>query len=462
MSFTKTHILQNYLPTSAQPKRLVVLGAGESGYGTAILAKQKGYDVFVSDKSAIEPKFEAALVEHNIEFESGIHTMEKILNADIVMKSPGIPDKVEIVKQIREKDILVVSEIEFTSWFTDAQIVGITGSNGKTTVTSMVYQMLKDADFNVGLGGNIGKSFAYQVATEKFSHYVLEISSFQLDDIHTFSPNISVLTNITPDHLDRYNYELQNYVASKFTISKYQTCNDYFIYCQDDEITMQNFTTYPTSSHSIAFSQEKELNEGAFTQQDQIIFNTHKTQLSMSIQELGTKGRHNVYNSMAAGIVGSIYGLRKEQIRQSLTNFKSLEHRLETVSKVRGVEYINDSKATNVNSTWYALESMSKDLIWIAGGVDKGNDYVVLEPLVKSKVKAMICLGVDNHKLHAAFGKHVDVIINVQSMHEAVQMAYQMSKSGDAVLLSPACASFDLFENYEDRGQQFKSCVYQL
>jgi UDP-N-acetylmuramoylalanine--D-glutamate ligase len=462
MSFTKTHIIQNYLPSKAQPKRLVVLGAGESGYGTAILAKQKGYDVFVSDKSTIAHKYEEALLEHNIEHESGTHTIEKILNADIVMKSPGIPDKLDIVKQIRERGILVVSEIEFASWFTDAQIVGITGSNGKTTVSTMVYQMLKEADFNVGLGGNIGKSFAYQVATEKCTHYVLEISSFQLDDIYTFRPDVAVLTNITPDHLDRYNYELQNYIASKFNISKYQTSTDFFIYCQDDEITMQNFKNYPSSAHSIAFSQEKELSEGAYTQLDQIIFNTHKTQLSMSTQELGTKGRHNVYNSMAAGIVGSIYGLRKEQIRQSLTNFKSLEHRLETVSKVRGVEYINDSKATNVNSTWYALESMSKDIIWIAGGVDKGNDYVVLEPLVKSKVKAMICLGVDNHKLHAAFGKYVDVIINVQSMNEAVQMAYQTSKSGDAVLLSPACASFDLFENYEDRGQQFKSCVYQL
>jgi UDP-N-acetylmuramoylalanine--D-glutamate ligase len=413
-------------------------------------------------KGKISDKYQALLNEHNIEFESEQHTEEKILNADLVMKSPGIPEKAEMVKKLREKGVKIVSEIEFASWYTDAQIIAITGANGKTTVTSMCYQMLKDAGLNVGLGGNIGQSFAFQVATETFSHYVLEISSFQLDDIETFRPNVAVLTNITPDHLDRYNYELQNYVTSKFNITKYQQEGDVFIYCSDDEITMENLSRYPTKAKMIPFSYDKEVAEGAYVKENEIQFNINKTQFNMSIQELGVKGRHNVYNSMAAGIVGSVYGLRKEEIRKSLADFKSLEHRLESVAKVRGIEFINDSKATNVNSTWFALESMSKEIIWIAGGVDKGNDYKVLEPLVKGKVKAMICLGVDNTKLHSAFGKLVDVVVNVHSMRDAVRMAYQLGKSGDAVLLSPACASFDLFENYEDRGKKFKDCVYQL
>lgn len=443
-------------------KRLVILGAGESGFGTAVLGKKEGYAVFVSDKGKISDKYQALLIEHNIEFESEQHTEEKILNADLVMKSPGIPEKAEMVKKLREKGVKIVSEIEFASWYTDAQIIAITGANGKTTVTSMCYQMLKDAGLNVGLGGNIGQSFAFQVATETFSHYVLEVSSFQLDDIETFRPNVAVLTNITPDHLDRYNYELQNYVTSKFNITKYQQEGDVFIYCSDDEITMENLSRYPTKAKMIPFSYDKEVAEGAHVKENEIQFNINKTQFNMSIQELGVKGRHNVYNSMAAGIVGSVYGLRKEEIRKSLADFKSLEHRLESVAKVRGIEFINDSKATNVNSTWFALESMSKEIIWIAGGVDKGNDYKVLEPLVKGKVKAMICLGVDNTKLHSAFGKLVDVVVNVHSMRDAVRMAYQLGKSGDAVLLSPACASFDLFENYEDRGKKFKDCVYQL
>jgi UDP-N-acetylmuramoylalanine--D-glutamate ligase len=443
-------------------KRLVILGAGESGFGTAVLGKKEGYAVFVSDKGKISDKYQALLNEHGIEFESEQHSEEKILNADLVMKSPGIPEKAEMVKKLREKGVKIVSEIEFASWYTDAQIIAITGANGKTTVTSMCYQMLKDAGLNVGLGGNIGQSFAFQVATETFSHYVLEISSFQLDDIETFRPNVAVLTNITPDHLDRYNYELQNYVTSKFNITKYQQEGDVFIYCSDDEITMENLSRYPTKAKMIPFSYDKEVAEGAYVKENEIQFNINKTQFNMSIQELGVKGRHNVYNSMAAGIVGSVYGLRKEEIRKSLADFKSLEHRLESVAKVRGIEFINDSKATNVNSTWFALESMSKEIIWIAGGVDKGNDYKVLEPLVKGKVKAMICLGVDNTKLHSAFGKLVDVVVNVHSMRDAVRMAYQLGKSGDAVLLSPACASFDLFENYEDRGKKFKDCVYQL
>lgn len=458
----KNSFIAQYLPSSTISKRLVVLGGGESGVGTALLASAKGYEVFLSDKGEISASYKSMLDSHNIQYESGIHTVSSILNADIVMKSPGISDKVEIVKQIREKNILVVSEIEFASWFTTSKIIAITGSNGKTTVTSLIYTIFKEAGLNVALGGNIGKSFALQVLEDTYDYYVLEVSSFQLDDTFTFHPNVAVLTNITPDHLDRYDYKFENYIISKFKITQNQSSDDYFVICKDDEVIMSYLSQHSTNATIIPFSYDEEMDLGAFTKNNEIIFKTHKTQFSMSIQELGIKGRHNVYNSMAAGIVGSIYGLRKEQIRQSLANFRSLEHRLETVSKVRGVEFINDSKATNVNSSWYALESMSKPTIWIAGGVDKGNDYSVLEPLVKSKVKAMICLGVDNTKLHASFGKHVDVIINVQSMHDAVQMAYQMGKSGDVVLLSPACASFDLFENYEDRGQQFKDCVQQL
>ena len=443
-------------------KRLVILGAGESGFGAAVLGLKQGYDVFVSDKSTIAPKYLTMLNDYAVQYESGQHTEEKILNADVVMKSPGIPEKVEIVKKIRAKGIKVVSEIEFGFWYTDAQIIGITGANGKTTVTSLVYHLLKKGGLNVGLGGNIGKSFALQVATESYDYYVLEISSFQLDDIETFRPHIAVLTNITPDHLDRYNYELQNYVASKFSIAKYQTQQDYFIYCSEDEITMENFSKYPTQAQKIPFSYETEQAEGGYVKDGNIIINYKQNQFTMSIQELGLRGRHNVYNSLAAGIVANIYGLRKDVIKESLADFKSLEHRLETVAKVRGIEFINDSKATNVNSTWYALESMSKPVIWIAGGIDKGNDYSVLEALVKKKVRGMICLGNDNTKLHSAFGKKVDILVNCTNMFDAVKMAYSLGNPGDTVLLSPACASFDLFENYEDRGRKFKDAVIQL
>lgn len=443
-------------------QRLVILGAGESGVGTAVLGIKQGYDVFVSDKGKIATKYAKVLDEYKAEYESGQHTEGKILNADVVMKSPGIPDTAEMVKKLRTQGTRIVSEMEFASWYTDAQIIGITGSNGKTTTTALTYHLMKAGGMNVGLGGNIGKSFAWQVATENFDYYVLEISSFQLDDIQTFRPHISVLTNITPDHLDRYNYELQNYVASKFSIAKYQNESDYFIYCADDEITMANIERYPTKARKIAFSYDKEIAEGGFVKDDNLIININQNQFTMSIQELGLKGRHNVYNSLAAGIVANIYGLRKDQIKESLADFKSLEHRLETVTKVRGMEFINDSKATNVNSTWYALESMTKPVIWIAGGIDKGNDYSVLQPLVKSKVRGMICLGLDNTKLHSAFGKCVDIMVNVTNMNDAVRMAYNLGNSGDAILLSPACASFDLFENYEDRGKKFKDAVVQL
>lgn len=443
-------------------KRLVILGAGESGVGTAVLGLKQGYEVFVSDKGKIAKKYEQVLTDYKVQYESEKHTEEKILNADVVMKSPGIPDKAEMVKKIRSKGIKVVSEIEFASWYTDAQIIGITGANGKTTTTSLTYHLLKKAGMNVGLGGNIGKSFAMQVANEKHDYYVLEISSFQLDDIETFKPNVAVLTNITPDHLDRYNYELQNYVTSKFNIAKYQTPADYFVYCADDEITTQNLSKYPIQSQKIPFAYDKEFAEGGYVKNDNIIINHNQNQFTMSIQELGLRGRHNVYNSLAAGIVANIYGLRKDQIKESLSDFKSLEHRLETVTKVRGIEFVNDSKATNVNSTWYALESMSKPIIWIAGGIDKGNDYSVLEPLVQKKVRGMICLGMDNTKLHSAFGKKVDILVNCTNMNDAVKMAYNLGNPGDVVLLSPACASFDLFENYEDRGRKFKDAVIQL
>ena len=443
-------------------KNLLILGAGESGYGAAVLGMKQGNDVFVSDGGKIKASYKNLLEERKIKYEEGTHTEEKILNANLVVKSPGISDKTEMVKKIRAKGIKVVSEIEFGSWFTNAQIIGITGSNGKTTTTALTYHLLKNAGMNVGLGGNIGKSFAYQVATENYDYYVLEVSSFQLDDIEKFRPNVSVLTNITPDHLDRYNYELQNYITSKFNITKQQTENDFFIYCADDETTVANLNHYPTKAQKIPFSYNKEFAEGGFTKNDLIIINHKKNQFTMSIQELGLSGRHNVYNSLAAGIVANVYGLRKEQIRDSLADFKSLEHRMESVTKVRNIEFINDSKATNVNSTWYALESMHKPIIWIAGGVDKGNDYSILEPLVKKKVKGMICLGTDNNKLHSAFGKLVDILVNVTNMNDAVRVAYQLGNPGDCVLLSPACASFDLFDNYEDRGKKFKDAVVQL
>ena len=443
-------------------KRLVILGAGESGFGAAVLGQKQGYDVFVSDGGKIKDNYKKLLNDWKVKFEEGKHTVDEILNADLVMKSPGIPEKAEMVKKIRAKNIKVVSEIEFASWYTKAKIIGITGANGKTTTTALTYHILKNSGLNVGLGGNIGKSFAFQVATENFDYYVLEISSFQLDDIETFKPNAAVLTNITPDHLDRYDYKLENYVASKFSITENQDENDYFIYCADDEITMQNIDKYKTKAQKIPFSYDKEFAEGGFVKDENIIINHKQNQFTMSIQELGLRGRHNVYNSLAAGIVANVYGLRKDQIKESLSDFKSLEHRLETVTKVRGIEFVNDSKATNVNSTWYALETMSKPVIWIAGGIDQGNDYSVLDSMVKSKVRAMICLGLDNNKLHSAFGRKVDVIVNCTNMNDAVRMAYGLGNPGDVVLLSPSCASFDLFENYEDRGRKFKEAVVQL
>ena len=443
-------------------KRFVILGGGESGVGAAILAQKLGYEVFLSDKGRLLDKHVQTLNHYGIAFEQGLHTEDKILNAGTIVKSPGIAEKYDVMRRVRAANIEVISEIEFGYRHTKGQIVAITGSNGKTTTTSLTHHVLKQGGLDVGLGGNIGISFARQVAENDKPIYVLEISSFQLDDIKEFSPYIGVLTNITPDHLDRYEYKLENYIESKFKVSNAMDHGKHFIYNMDDELTMQWMQHNPVHAHMIPISYDHELEEGAFVRNNEIIINLNNTQFTMSINELGLTGRHNVYNSMAAGIVGRLYDLRKENMRESLSDFEALEHRLETVAKVSGIEFINDSKATNVNSTWYALESMNKPVIWIAGGVDKGNDYEVLKSLVGKKVKALICLGVDNRPLHTAFSKSVDMIINTTDMIEAVDMAYRLGNNGDVVLLSPACASFDLFENYEDRGKKFKAAVRNL
>lgn len=429
------------------------------------MASKNGWDVFVSDKGEIQDKYKAWLEEWSVAYEEGKHTEEKILDADEVMKSPGIPDKADIVKKIKSHRIPIVSEIEFAYRYTDAKIVGITGSNGKTTTTALTYQLLKNAGLNVGMAGNIGLSFAYMVATDPKDVYVLEISSFQLDDIKEFKCDVAVLLNITPDHLDRYGYEMKNYVESKMKIVNKHSEEDVFIYCADDAETVNYLKDHAEEIPSVLMpiSIYNKLDQGGWVENDQInIKYKNENQFTMLIQDLGLKGKHNQYNSMAAGIVGKSFGLRKELIRETFENFKGIEHRLEEVLKINGITYINDSKATNVNSTWYALESMEKPTVLIAGGVDKGNDYEILKPLVMKKVKAIVCLGVDNIKIHQAFSNCVDVIVNVQNMKDAVKMATSLSNKGDVVLLSPACASFDLFQNYEDRGNQFKHCVKNL
>lgn len=438
------------------------MGAGESGTGTAILAKKQGWEVFVSDKSAIAKKYLDILIENGIDFEQEIHTPQYILNADEIVKSPGIPDKVEFIQQAKSKGIPIISEIEFAGRYTNATIISISGTNGKTTTTSLIYHVLKQAGFNVGLGGNIGKSFAWQVATENFDYYVLELSSFQLDGNYQFKSHISVLTNITPDHLDRYDYKLENYVASKFRLGLNQTQSDYFIYCSDDPITVQYLSDFAPNSQMLGFSYNKTPNSCAWTENGTIHIHTLKNKYTINMQEITLRGIHNAYNTMAAGIVSGLLDVRKESIRESLMSFENIEHRLEHVAKTNNVEYINDSKATNVNSAWYALESMEKPVIWIAGGVDKGNNYEELRPLVRDKVKFIICLGLDNRKIHQAFQSDVDMIINTMSAKEAVHVASRLATGGEVVLLSPACASFDLFDSYEDRGRQFKDAVKNL
>lgn len=441
---------------------IVILGAAESGVGTAILAQQQGLNVFVSDSGLINEKYKTELISRDIEFEEGKHTESKILSATEVVKSPGIPDKVAIVKAIRAANIPVISEIEFASRYTNAKMIGITGTNGKTTTTLLTHHLLQQAGFNTGLAGNIGKSFARQVAEEKHDYYVLELSSFQLDGCYDFKADIGILTNITPDHLDRYDYQLQNYVDSKFRICRNQTSADAFIYCADDALTMQEMQKNKFEMKCFPFSIYKKENMSAYVENEQIHIQTNNQPITMSIHDLALQGKHNLYNSMAAGITGRILEIRKEQMRESFSDFENIEHRLELVTTVHGIDFINDSKATNVNSTWYALESMDRPTIWIAGGVDKGNDYTTLSELVKSRVKAIVCLGTDNKKIIDAFKDLVPVIVETGSAEEAVQTAYRLGKKGDTVLLSPACASFDLFENYEERGRRYKAAVRAL
>ena len=445
-------------------KRIVILGSGESGVGAALLAKAKGYDVFVSDKGEIKEKYKNELIENQIAFEEGKHTEALIFNATEVIKSPGIPDKVELIKKLRSVNIPVISEIEFAGRYTNAKKICITGSNGKTTTTLLTYHILNKAGYHVGLGGNVGKSFARQVATENYDYYVLELSSFQLDGMYDFKTDVAVILNITPDHLDRYEYKFDNYALSKFRITQNQTTADAFIYCADDEVISKFMDIVKPSAKCYPFSIKNQIqNEGAYLENEtQIIININQNQLTMTIEELALQGKHNVYNAMAASIASRIVDVRKDIVRESMTDFVNAEHRLEFVATINGIEFINDSKATNVNSTWYALESMVKPVVWIVGGVDKGNDYNQLIDLAKSKVKAIVCLGTDNQKIIDIFSSVVETIVEAKSAKEAVAHSYQIGKKGDVVLLSPACASFDLFENYEDRGMQFKGAVRSL
>lgn len=445
-------------------KRLVILGGGESGVGTAVLAQKKGFEVFLSDKGKLKDKYKDVLSKNGIKWEEEKHSEDLILNADEVVKSPGIPDKADLVKALVKKGIPVISEIEFAGRYTNAKKICITGSNGKTTTTLLTYHMMQKAGLNVGLAGNVGKSFAMQVAENDFDFYVLELSSFQLDGMFEFKADIAILLNITPDHLDRYDYKLENYADSKFRIIQNQTELDAFIYCIDDEVTMNTIKTKNIKAKQYPISIKQELEIGAYLKENnQLIINTNNTNpLFMTIQELALQGKHNIYNSMAAGVTGKLVDIRKETIRESLSDFHNIDHRLELVGNVHGIEFINDSKATNVNSTWYALESMNNPVILILGGVDKGNDYSMLTDLVKAKVKAIICLGTDNKKIIKAFSGVVDTILEAKSAKEAVAQSYKIGKKGDTVLLSPACASFDMFENYEDRGTQFKQAVRAL
>ncbi|TYQ00412.1 UDP-N-acetylmuramoylalanine--D-glutamate ligase [Tenacibaculum adriaticum] len=443
-------------------KRLVILGGGESGIGTAILGKQKGYEVFVSDKGNIAEKYKKVLIQKRIDFEENQHTENKIFNADVVMKSPGIPDKVKLIQELISKGIKVISEIEFASEYTEAIIIGITGSNGKTTTTMLTHHILKKAGLNIGVGGNIGDSFAQQVAEKSYDGYVLELSSFQLDGIENFRPHIAIITNITPDHLDRYEYDFEKYIASKFRITKNQTKEDFLIYDADDEVINNWIKKNPIKAKLVPFSIEKKLEYGAFLKGDKIITRLNTEEYIMSISKLTLQGKHNTKNAMASTLASQLLKVRNQTIAESLSDFEGAEHRLEKVLKVNGVEYINDSKATNVNATFYALECMDNPTIWIVGGVDKGNDYSDLMPLVREKVKAIVCLGLDNQKIIETFQNVVDIIVETAGAEEAVKVAHKIAQKGDAVLLSPACASFDLFENYEDRGRKFKEAVRNI
>ena len=445
----------------SEGKHIVILGAGESGVGAAILAQKMGWAVYVSDFGLIKENFKSELNDNSIKWEEGGHNLDVILNADLVVKSPGIPDKAAVIVKIKEKGIRIVSEIEFAGFYNKAKTICITGSNGKTTTTMLTYHILKKAGIKVGLAGNVGFSFAKQVAEDNYDWFVLELSSFQLDDMQEFKADIAILTNITPDHLDRYNYVMQNYVDSKFRILQNQTQNDWFIYNYDDPIIRAEVEKRTITAQTAPFSLKEEIKLGGFANEKQLTINI-KEQFTMSIHDLALKGKHNTQNSLASGIASRILEIRKEVVRESLEDFVNVEHRLEFVAKVNGIEFINDSKATNVNSTWFALESMDKPTVWIVGGVDKGNDYAELMDLVRDKVKAIICLGVDNKKLMETFSGVIPTIVEARSAMEAVAYGYRLAKKDESVLLSPACASFDLFENYEDRGNQFKDAVRAL
>ena len=442
--------------------RIVVLGGGESGVGSAVLAKTKGYDVFLSDMGKITQEYADVLQEWNIPYEQGKHTEELILNADEIIKSPGIPATAPMVKKIAERGIDIISEIEFAGRYDSARKICITGSNGKTTTTSLIYHLLKEAGLNVGLGGNIGKSYAYQVATEKYDIYVLELSSFQLDNVYDFKADIAIITNITPDHLDRYDHKMENYVKSKFRITRNMSSDDCFIFCSDDEITIRHLDQIITKAQKLPFTQKSEVAQGAFVKGDRMIVRYKEQECDMYLQELALGGKHNVYNSMAAAIAAKVMDIDNEAIRNGLATFQAVEHRLEKVLSIKDVLYINDSKATNVDAAWYALECQTRPVVWIVGGTDKGNDYSTLIPLAKEKVKAMICMGLDNHKFHESFEGIVPEIHDVTSAADAVKLAHSLATAGDCVLLSPCCASFDLFKNYEDRGRQFKEAVRNL
>ena len=443
-------------------KRLVILGGGESGVGTAILGKQKGWEVFLSDKGSLKPHYRETLNKEGIQWEEGTHTEEKILSADVIMKSPGIPDKAPIIKKAHEKGIAVISEIEFASQYTDSLIVGITGSNGKTTTTLLTYHIFKEAGLQVGLGGNIGYSFAELVATENPPYYVLEISSFQLDGIEHFAPHIAVLLNITPDHLDRYDYKFENYINSKFRIAMNQTENDYLIYDTDDEVITQWLSTHTIKSKLIPFSIEKELPQGAFLKDNKIYIMLENQTTEIDVEEISLRGKHNIKNTMAASVAARLVNIRNNSLRESLKGFKGAPHRLEEVKVVDGVTYVNDSKATNVNSVFYALDTIKTPIVWIVGGQDKGNDYNSLLPYVHEKVRAIVCLGVDNSPIIQSFHNTIGTLVETRSMDEAVKLAQGFAQEGDTVLLSPACASFDLFKNYEERGDLFKVAVQKL
>ena len=442
-------------------KHISILGAGESGVGAAILAKKQGWNVFVSDFGSIKQEFKDELDANELKWEEGQHTESVILNSDLVIKSPGIPDKALIIKKLKEKGIKIISEIEFGGYYSKAKTICITGSNGKTTTTMLTYHILRKAGMKVGLAGNVGKSFAKQIATEDFEWYVLELSSFQLDDMFEFRADIAMLLNITPDHLDRYNYEMQNYVDSKFRILQNQTENDWFIYNFDDKIIQAEISKREIKAKQAPFSLIEDLQNGAYTNEEQITININE-KFTMSIHDLALKGKHNSQNSMASAIAARVLDIRSAVVRESLTDFVNVEHRLEFVAKVHGIEFINDSKATNINSTWFALETMEKPTVWIVGGVDKGNDYSELMDLVKNKVKAIICLGLDNQKIIDTFSGVVETIVEAKTAMEAVAYGYRLASKDETVLLSPACASFDLFENYEQRGDMFKEAVRRL